>query len=875
MYSPVLGPSIREAVGRWGVDLILDGEILAWDDGKKENIPFGANRTVAKMRRDWLHSRGFLDDRDRHLHDDEGDDGTKVMNKSFFWNEDAASPEISGRECWLQFVAFDILYVGGGERAQDLLRTTVSPFLRDDIKPGSILHLDALERKKLLYRIIEPVEKKVEIVLTTVVRPNGESADGQLYFSYDEPLMDNGHPAHLLDSITAAFNGYVKNLPAIDERRRGHMSDEEISKARARIVGVQYKNIVLDLFLEGLLFKDLSAPYVLDNPSRLMGYWRKFKPDYYDGSAASDLDLIVIGAYFATGQRNAGQPSSFLLACLDNDRKDHYFPVVKVNAGSLKQDQLNNLLQETGFRKATKDQKVQTGQWSWNEDNEVPWFLSENMETRQPWKPAKKEKPDMWLDPHDKAIVLTITAGEFQYGPSFPLGLTLRFPRITRIRSDKEAHEIETAEHLWSISNKVDMERAQSANSFTQAVTVGGKTLKVFWTESEAKNKKRTVNRSRKALVQAKIAPEPKKLKSNAFRGLCFSILDGVFTLEGMDTEEAKTDGWMEFASSVKTKQSIELFIKSHGGKVIISPDEYCMVLGGKKDDARVTGHVRAIEKARLQPLPRSKNPTQKSLKNHRIAKGTGVLRWTFPFSLLARWLSKPAQEREGMSIKEAFPELAIPNSLDYLARPLSPRETDRLRDIEQVDNIFMMRRALEMVQDMKHTDESNDWYRDYHNALDESDLWVLSSLGKHEELLWPSQMEGLTEQVTTKRIVIFPDLIRLPDGTPDPTAITNEIINSVLPLLKLYGSTIENDLNDSVTHMVCNLQNGIDFFQYKKQRDTDIDANSIFRDAERGDYLLRKMDVVFSQSDRSDVVILIVSPSWVRKCTASRWSTG
>ncbi len=62
------------------------------------------------------------------------------------------------------------------------------------------------------------------------------------------------------------------------------------------VVPEKYKEIVEDQRLEGLLFKDLSAPYVLGDKSKELRYWHKFKPDYFEGSSASDLDLVVGGA---------------------------------------------------------------------------------------------------------------------------------------------------------------------------------------------------------------------------------------------------------------------------------------------------------------------------------------------------------------------------------------------------------------------------------------------------------------------------------------------------------------------------------------------------------------------------------------------------
>ena len=48
--------------------MILDGEVIAWDNGRKETILFGANRSVAKFRREWCERHSQVDARDLGVH---------------------------------------------------------------------------------------------------------------------------------------------------------------------------------------------------------------------------------------------------------------------------------------------------------------------------------------------------------------------------------------------------------------------------------------------------------------------------------------------------------------------------------------------------------------------------------------------------------------------------------------------------------------------------------------------------------------------------------------------------------------------------------------------------------------------------------------
>lgn len=302
MYSPCLGPSIREAFGYLKMDMILDGEVLAWDDDKKETIPFGNNRTVAAFRTEYMKYHGTLDTRDRNLH--QGEQDVKVIHMNRLWQDgDGQVPDLNGRDCWLQFIAFDIMFLDG-DGAQELLNNVVSPYLKAKVTPGALLDLECMERKKLLYHVIRRVDTFVEVVPTLVVSCDGVTYKGEHYFSLEDPPTFGGRPLHSLESAATYLHevsdgAKVGKRKKLEQDRRQGLTNEEISPRRALAIGEHYRRIVEDQRQEGLIFKDLSTPYVLDKVSRSLGYWRKFKPDYYNGSVASDLDLVIIGSYFA------------------------------------------------------------------------------------------------------------------------------------------------------------------------------------------------------------------------------------------------------------------------------------------------------------------------------------------------------------------------------------------------------------------------------------------------------------------------------------------------------------------------------------------------------------------------------------------------
>jgi ATP-dependent DNA ligase len=98
----------------------------------------------------------------------------------------------------------------------------------------------------------------------------------------------------------------IAELVESDQKRRGNRTDQEIRSERAFGLGRFYTNIVENQGQEGIMIKNLNAPYMLGEASRYKGYWRKLKPDY-DGSSQShpinDLDCLVLGGYFVVPNR--------------------------------------------------------------------------------------------------------------------------------------------------------------------------------------------------------------------------------------------------------------------------------------------------------------------------------------------------------------------------------------------------------------------------------------------------------------------------------------------------------------------------------------------------------------------------------------------
>lgn len=118
LYSPAIGPALRAAIARYDVDVILDGEIVAWDAHENRAVPFGTNRAVAELRRNQRAVDRTLDERDCNLHRDARDANVMSISKdkSFKHLGSVETKQIRERsspeQYWLKYVVFDILYVG-------------------------------------------------------------------------------------------------------------------------------------------------------------------------------------------------------------------------------------------------------------------------------------------------------------------------------------------------------------------------------------------------------------------------------------------------------------------------------------------------------------------------------------------------------------------------------------------------------------------------------------------------------------------------------------------------------------------------------------------------------------------------------------------
>ncbi|XP_077285020.1 DNA ligase 3 [Arctopsyche grandis] len=217
------------------------------------------------------------------------------------------------------------------------------------------------------------------------------------------------------------YNGESLTNKSIRERRR--ILENNMVEIKNRImyskVEVIYKSKqlqemmcqVFELGLEGLVLKDLESKY---EPGKR--HWLKVKKDYLlDGAMADSADLVVLGAWFGSGKKG-GMLSVFLMGCYDQS-KNQWLTVTKVSGGH--DDDTLASLQDPLMNNMTK--------------------ISQDMLRVPSWfKCTKKMVPDFVANDPKKQPVWEITGAEFSQADIHTAGgISIRFPRVTKIRNDK------------------------------------------------------------------------------------------------------------------------------------------------------------------------------------------------------------------------------------------------------------------------------------------------------------------------------------------------------------------------------------------------------------------------------------------------------
>ncbi|XP_076168075.1 DNA ligase 3 [Ptiloglossa arizonensis] len=230
---------------------------------------------------------------------------------------------------------------------------------------------------------------------------------------------------------------------------------------------------VFKMGLEGLVLKNVNGEY---EPGKR--HWLKVKKDYLFGGAMADsADLVVLGAWYGTGNKG-GMMSVFLMGCYDKEHKV-WLTVTKVHTGH--DDATLTMLQdELDMIKISKD------------PSKVPSWLQAN----------KPMIPDFVARDPKKQPVWEITGAEFtNHGVHTADGISIRFPRVTRIRRDKDWSTATDLNELRSLfrksSESIDISLLLPSNSKIKEETNAEKPIELETSPSTKRktDKKRSVKK--------------------------------------------------------------------------------------------------------------------------------------------------------------------------------------------------------------------------------------------------------------------------------------------------------------------------------------------------------------------------------------------
>jgi hypothetical protein len=388
-----------------------------------------------------------------------------------------------------------------------------------------------------------------------------------------------------------------------------------------------------------------------------------------------------------------------------------------------------------------------------------------------------------------------------------------------------------------------------------------------------------------------------KETASSALKGASVTILEGSYYLDpdSLDAQEAKDQGWLDMGAQVRSTERVMEFILSHGGTIHVTAEgNEDLIIGGCETDARVVHYMKGIEYARSQNIQKPK--TKKQMQLQKMAQQVGVLKWTFVYSLVHKWIAEQSkannegrgestdgEDDEELSIKTSCPHMLQPKKHDYLVRS-NIKDENFLRDeIFSLNNpkevsMIDLRRALQELHESKAENAKEEpsvpWQYSATASMKASDRWILTC--SHQPL-WPYQSEGKLEEDYSPAVV-YADLhlngfevvaegevIKEVSAGMDVARSLNtcDRIQSCLPLLRAMGGLVTPHLHSGVTHILCDLIDDVHTINA-----VDIVAET-FRDPARGGVVLAHLRQATGESEEGKQT-LFISPMWVRLKWAS-----
>ncbi|XP_018418656.1 PREDICTED: DNA ligase 4 [Nanorana parkeri] len=283
-------------------------------------------------------------------------------------------------------------------------------------------------------------------------------------------------------------------------------------------------NEAIDNREEGIMVKDPMSIY---KPDKRGEGWLKIKPEYVNG-LMDELDLLIVGGYWGKGQRG-GMMSHFLCAVAETpasgEKPSVFHSVCRIGSGYTMKE-----LYDLGLKLAPH--------WKRYSKRDPPSSIL-----------CGTEKPEVYIQPGN-SVILQVKAAEIVPSDMYKTNCTLRFPRIEKIREDKNWYECMTVDDLEQFREKASGKLASKHLNIN---------------DEPQEKKRKTAPKIRKVIGVASHLKAPDLTnvtkQSNMFEEVEFCVMSG--------TEE-------------HSKADLESMIAACGGVVVQNPgqDTYCVIVG-------------------------------------------------------------------------------------------------------------------------------------------------------------------------------------------------------------------------------------------------------------------------------------------------------
>ncbi|CAH1249356.1 LIG4 [Branchiostoma lanceolatum] len=342
------------------------------------------------------------------------------------------------------------------------------------------------------------------------------------------------------------------------------LGDRKDARTKAEVIDAL--NEAIDRREEGLVIKYPGSKYAPDK--RKGSGWLKVKPEYVDG-LMDQVDVVIVGGYFGKGRRSH-MISHFLCAV-----------AVQPNTPGEKPALFHTFCRVgSGY---TLKELYQMGQrlhphWRVFDKKKPP-------KTNILFPSGYKEAPDVWIDP-EQSLVVQIKAAEIIESDKFKTGCTLRFPRLEKVRDDKEWSDCMTLDELDDMRKNAEGKLASRHAGIDDS-------------GEPSKKKRRTVVRVEKPIT---VAPQFKAADTSKVQQVSAIFEDREFCIINGPPEHGKAD--------------LERKVVAYGGTVVQAPgpDTSCVlahkvnvrvnniISGGKYDVVKADWLLRCWEAKQCLP---------------------------------------------------------------------------------------------------------------------------------------------------------------------------------------------------------------------------------------------------------------------------------